>query len=197
MRARSLLSLAFTAALGSACRPEVASVPEREEVGSHTAAPTERDLTLQVGAAPAVEVASPVELSLPKPAPAPSQPSRSRARPRPKLAPTVPAESRPDSRPAPVAVPAVAVAEAEPVARPAPAADAASGRELAPGETVRILPTSNEPAIEADSDDSWLESERPRGTLVGGGGTCRPRKGVRGIGIAGRIPVTFPPPRLR
>jgi hypothetical protein len=195
MRAGSLLSLTVIAAVATACGSEVASVPEREETASRTAPPVERDLTRQASAAPAVEVASPVELSLSsKPTSKRSQTTRPRPHPRPKPVPAAAAETHPE----PVTAPAVAVVEAEPIAQPAAEADAASsGRELAPGETVTIIPASNEAAVEADEDDSWLQSERPRGILVGGGGTCRPRKGQRGIGIAGRIPVAFPPRRLR
>jgi hypothetical protein len=87
---------------------------------------------------------------------------------------------------------------AEPVVHPAPVEmEAEGGRELAPGETVTIIPVSSGPTVEADGDDSWLPSERPRGMIGRGGGTCRPRGGVRGIGIAGRIPVGVPARRLR
>jgi hypothetical protein len=191
MRAASLLSLAFTAAVAAACGSEVASVPEREETASRAVPSLERDLTLRAPAAPAVEVASPIELSQPKPTPRTTRASRPRPRPTP-----APARA---AQPAvePVAVPAVALTEA--AAEPPPAEEdaAAGGRELAPGETVRIIPASSGPGLEAEEDNAWLPSERPRGILVGGGGTCRPRKGARGIGIAGRIPVGIPARRLR
>jgi hypothetical protein len=85
---------------------------------------------------------------------------------------------------------------AEVAAEPAPSDEAvAGGRELAPGQTVTAIPVPTGSSIEADENDSW---ERPRGILVGGGGTCRrPNRGVRGIGIAGRIPVGTSGPRLR
>jgi hypothetical protein len=86
----------------------------------------------------------------------------------------------------------------EALADPAPVDDAASGgRELAPGKTVTIIPASSGPTVEADQDDSWLPSERPRGIITGGGGRCPRRGGVRGIGIAGRIPVGIPARSLR
>jgi hypothetical protein len=88
--------------------------------------------------------------------------------------------------------------KAEALADPAPVDDAASsGRELAPGKTVTVIPVSSGPSIRADEDDSWLPSERPRGIIMGGGGRCPRRGGVRGIGIAGRIPVGIPTRRLR
>ena len=194
MRILALFPLAIAAAAGG-CGSDVPMVPE--ESGTRGAAAPERDLTLQAPAAAVVEVASPVELS--RPAPESKSPA---ARPpaRPKPAPVPLPEPEPEAalvaEVEPVVLPTAAIAEAavEPVPEEQPAAD---GRELAPGKTVTVIPASNGPLIEADGDDSWLPSERARGIIGAGGGTCRPRGGVRGIGIAGRIPVGIPARRLR
>jgi hypothetical protein len=140
-------------------------------------------------------VASAVELDRPAP---PARPVRTVVRPRPRPRPA----PAPEPVPAPEAVtveamaPAPLVAEAPPEPKPE---SATGGRELAPGRTVTIIPVSNGPVLEAEDDDSWLPSERSRGIGLGGGGggTCKPRRGVRGIGIAGRIPVGVPGRRLR
>jgi len=100
----------------------------------------------------------------------------------------------------PTALPAAPAAPilTDALADPAPIDDPGSGgRELAPGKTVTVIPVSSGPTLEADEDDSWLPSERPRGIIVGGGDRCRRRGGVRGIGIAGRIPFGIPGRRLR
>ena len=195
MRA-SLLPLAITVALAAACGSEVSSLPEQEETatGAPAHAP-DRDLTLRTvpPAAVTVEVASPVELTRPEPRPARAP----RPRPAPRPVPPPAADPEPEAQPrqAPLAPSAPA---AVPVAvEPAPEEPAAGGRELAPGKTVTIIPVSSGPSLEADEDDSWLPSERPRGIVGGSGGTCRPRGGVRGIGIAGRIPVGIPSRRVR
>lgn len=195
MRTASLLPLACVAILTTACGSEVSSVPEREETAARAAEPQPRDLTLQVPELPATEVASAVELARP---PAPTRALRPRPKPRPNPRPA----AQPDVAPAfaPTALP---LAPAEPtvtevLADPAPEDGAASrARELAPGKTVTVIPVSSGPTLDADEDDSWLPSERPRGIIMGGGGRCPRRGGVRGIGIAGRIPVGIPTRRLR
>ena len=194
MRIVSLFPLAIAAA-AAACGPDESRVPQ--ETAAHAASAPDRDLTLQAPAAEIVDVASPVELSRPAPA---SRVPAARPRPRPGPAPEPLPEPEPDPAPVaePEAAPAVAVAEAAVEVEPVPEAQAAAGgRELAPGKTVTVIPASNGPVLEAEADDSWLPSERPRGIIGGGGGTCRPRGGVRGIGIAGRIPVGIPTRRLR
>jgi hypothetical protein len=192
MRTASLLSLAVTAGLVTACGQGASPVTEVAETASRAPSPPDRDLTLSTPTAPAAEVASALELSRQPPSSTSSRDSRPRPKPRPAPAPHPEAELTP----APIIVPAMAVAHE--LAEPAPDEDAAAGgRELAPGKTVTVVPASSGPSIEADEDDAWLPSQRPRGILVGGGGTCRPRGGVRGIGIAGRIPVSRPRPRLR
>ena len=190
MRAASLLPLLYTAALLTACRSEIATVVKREEPVSRPATLPARDLTLPAAAPRAVAVASPVEVSRSRPAPA--------VRPRPKPAPPPPSEARPEPEPLPEPLP-------EPEDHPQPVHPAPEppepavdgGRELAPGQTVTIIPVSSGPAVEADEDDSWLPSERARGIIGRGGGTCRPRGAGRGIGIAGRIPVGVPTRRVR
>jgi hypothetical protein len=153
--------------------------------GGEKSAPAEtlqRDLTLQptsTVAAPAVEVASPVELRRAAPprkaAPNP-KPSPKRA-----LAPTTAPAPEASPTPEPVAVPvqaAVAIAEA-----PAPAP---TGRELAPGQTVTVLPASTGPA-EQGPDDVYLPVETGRSIFKPGAGDCPhpPRRGGRPIGIVG------------
>ena len=189
MRAASTLLLAFTAAVLAGCAAEA----------PRTSALPDRDLTLQVPAAPAVEVASAVELSRPAPEPRPARHARISPEPAPAPTPDPAPEAAPAAQAA-VPVPTVAVAEV--IAEPAPGEDVmeGSGRELAPGKTVTIIPASSGPSSTPE-DPSWAPAEAGRGTImvVGGGrgDRCRPRGGVRGIGIAGRIPIGVPGRRLR
>jgi outer membrane biosynthesis protein TonB len=195
MRVASLLLSALTVSLLAGCRPEPSLPPEQETAAAD---PTPaRDLRLQTPAVAAVEVASAVELARPAAPPVATRP-RAVPKPAPLPEPAPAPEARPaeEAVPAPVIVPAVAEVPAE--TRDGVEAPAAGGRELAPGKTVTVIPVVTGTSVEADEDDSWLPSERPRGILTGGGGgTCRPRGGVRGIGIAGRIPVGIPARRLR
>jgi hypothetical protein len=198
MRTVSLLPLACVAVLITACGSEVPGVPEGEETAARAAEPRPRDLTLQVQVPdlPATEVASAVELA--RPHPAPVRNSRPRPTPRPNPRPAVEAEGGPAVVPTALPVAPAAPILTEALADPAPMDEPGSGgRELAPGKTVTLIPVSSGPALEADEDDSWLPSERPRGIIMGGGDRCRRRGGVRGIGIAGRIPVGIPTRRLR
>ncbi len=144
----------------------------------------ERDLTLRSAGPPLVQVASPVELgrpepprvktprrrSVPKPAPAPSE-----RPPRP--------EATPSPEPVAVAAP-VAVAVAD-LPAPAELAPVGNGRELAPGETVTMIPASSGPST--GSDDIGLPAETGRGLFKGGAGRCpHPPRGGSGrpVGIA-------------
>jgi len=194
MRTAALIPLALITGVITGCGGAVPDL-ERQETASRQAASPERDLTLSVPRVPATEVASAIELAAPKPFPAPVR--RHHPRPRPKPAPTPVARPAADPAaptPEPVTAPTVSQALAEPV----PLDDAASsGRELAPGRTVTIIPVASGPSVEADPDDFWLPSEGPRGVLVGGGGTCRRRGGGGGIGIAARIRVGVPELGLR
>lgn len=192
MRTAFLIPLAFTAFVTVGCRSEASKTSDREETASRAKAPPARDLTLSVPRIAETEVASAVELGLPKPVPAPTRAHRPRPKPSPAPAPA--AEPDPVSAAEPVSAPAVSEALAE----PAPLEDAASGgRELAPGRTVTIVPVATGPSVAADEGESWLPSEPSRGILVGGGGTCRRRGGGGGIGIAARFPVGIPTLRLR
>jgi hypothetical protein len=195
MRAASYLPLAFTAAVLAGCAAESHQV-SNEETASRAAEGTvrsERDLTLQTPATPAVEVASPVELSRPAPEPA------KRRRVSPKPAPVRAPEPAPAASPAAqAAIPIPSVAPAHVLTEPSPAKDlgAGAGRELAPGKTVTIIPASSGPSISPEDHDRGPAAGR--GTIIRGkGGTCRPRGGVRGIGIAGRIPIGVPGRRVR
>jgi hypothetical protein len=194
MRRAALVPLTLITAVITGCRGAGTDL-ERQETASRMAASPERDLTLSVPRGAATEVASPVELAAPKPFPAHVR--RDHPRPRPKPAPTpvaTPAVDAVAPTPEPVSAPTVRQAVAEAI----PLDDAAaSGRELAPGRTVTIIPVSSGPSVEADPDDSWLPSERSRGVLVGGAGTCRRRGGGGGIGIAARIRVGVPALGLR
>jgi hypothetical protein len=202
MRAASILALAFTAAVLAGCAAESPQTANQETAsrGVEGTALPERDLTLQTTATPAVEVASAVELSRPAAEPTPVR----RARISPKPAPAPVPEAAPAAQ---AAVPDLSVTVAEVLAEPAPVEDVAVGvgRELAPGKTVTAIPASTGPSS-APEDPSWAPPEASRGMIIGGGGghgdKCRPRGGVRGggvrgIGIAGRIPVGVPGRRLR
>jgi hypothetical protein len=200
MRTVFLIPLAFTTAVMTGCGAEVSSVSGREGTTSRGVAQPERNLTLQMPQVSAGEVVSAVELSRPEPAPAPARTHRIRPKPKPAPSPKAEAEREPAARrPAEVLTPpAVALTEASASAEPAPAEDAAAaGRELAPGKTVTIIPVSSGPSVEADAGDAWVPSGQSRGILVGGGGRCPRRGGVRGIGIAARFPVGVPAPDLR
>ena len=195
MRTAVLIPLTLITAVIAGCRGDGTNLLEREDTASRTAASPERDLTLSVPQTPATEVASAVELAAPKPVAAPVR--RYHPRPRPKPAPAPVAEPAGDAV-APTQEPVSAPTVSQALVEPAPMDDAASsGRELAPGRTVTVIPVSSGPSVEADEDDSWLPSERPRGTLVNGGGTCRRRGGGGGIGIAARIRVGIPALGLR
>ncbi len=204
MRAAFLLPLAFTTALLAGCE-SAGPQPREQATATRRGALPDRDLTLQAAAPAPVVVASPVELA--RPVNGPRRTSRPAAAPKPARIPT----PEPPSAAALVAAEPVAAepvaaepVAAEPVAvaapvQPAPEErSAGAGRELAPGTTVTLVPASNGPTVEAAEEDSWVPSERPRSGLGGsGGGTCQPRGGMRGIGVAGRIPVGPPARRLR
>ena len=161
--------------------------------GEESAAATaglERDLTLSVAAAPALEVASPVELGRPEP-PASRPTPRRRSAPKPAPAPAE-APPEPDAAPTPepVAVP-VSLASTD---LPDAAAEApmGAGRELLPGQTVTMIPASSGPSN--GGDDIGLPAEPGRGMFKGGAGNCpHPPRGVGGrpVGIS-RLPLLTP-----
>ncbi len=185
----SLPFVAFAAVIATACGTALPGTREPEETATRPAG-LERNLTRQSPGAPPLDIASPVELVRAEPEPArtpqPRPPQKAAPAPVPLADPVAQTISWPgvELPPGPAGVVIEVSAELLPEG-------AGAGRELAPGKTVTLVPASSGPSIEADADDSWLPSERRRGILVGGGGTCRPRSGVRGIGIAGRIPVGF------
>lgn len=200
MHVVSILPLVFTAAALAGCAAESSQTWNQETAsrGVEGTALSERDLTLQTPATPAVEVASPVELARPASEPRPER----RATISPKPAPAPVPDPVPEASlvtPAAMLVPTVA----EAVAEPAPVEDVAvgPGRELAPGTTVTVIPASSGPSS-APEDPSWATAGPGRSMIIEGGGggrggRCRPRGGVRGIGIAGGIPIGVPGRRLR
>jgi hypothetical protein len=198
MRA-AILPLAFTAAVLAGCASESPQTANQETASRSVegAALPERDLTLQTPAAPAVEFASPVELSRAAPEPRPARRTRVSPKPAPAPAPDPVPEAAPAAQ---AAVPDSTVAVAEVLAEPAPVEDVGVGRELAPGKTVTIIPASSGPTFTPE-EPSWGPAEPGRGPIIGDGegrgGRCRPRGGVRGIGIAGRIPIGVPGRHLR
>ncbi|HEY1333772.1 MAG TPA: hypothetical protein VGF31_05910, partial [Myxococcaceae bacterium] len=120
-----------------------------------------RDITLQGSATQEIQVASPVELG--RAEPRNHNTPRRKPTPKPAPAPTT-RESAPMAAPAPelVAAPApVAVAEA-----PTPAPDA-NGRELAPGQTVQLIPASSGPSS-AGPETTYVPTDG-RGFKAGGG----------------------------
>jgi hypothetical protein len=173
-----LLSLAVLVGVAGCAREEA-----RE---SEVARAPARDLTLQTPIPATLAIASPVELERPvKERPRASEKTQHRPRavkPVRKAAPAPEAThvAKPITQPAPAEV-------AQPV--PAPVAEAVAagaGRELAPGETITVIPASAGPSS-SDGDELDLPVERARsgGIFIGGGGgTCRPRGGVRGFRLS-------------
>lgn len=204
MRLESLLALASVTLVLGGCSPESprASTDETGMAAREAGAPAHRDLTLRTSAAPTLEVASPVELSRAEPRPPRRAARKVSRKPAPAPAPEPPAEAAPAAEAAePVPATAMAEVKADPGA-PVEDVDVGAGRELAPGKTVTIVPVSAGPSTSPSEDDSWGAIARVRGgTMIRGGGgrggRCKPRGGVRGIGIAGRIPVGVPGLRLR
>lgn len=140
-----------------------------------------RDLTLSTTSIAAAQVASKIEL-------VPERLTRHN-RPRPSPEPRVEREPEvPLTSPAPASI-------THPIAAPetasAPAAEAPppdpTGRELAPGATVTILPVSS-PASNAGTSGEWSEVPAPRsrgGVMIGGGhgGHCGGGRGRGPVAI--------------
>jgi hypothetical protein len=143
----------------------------------------ERDLALPARA-PEVQVASPVELGRTEARSSNRPARRTPRRPR-QVAPTI----------VPVALKAVTVpahlAEQPVVEATSAAAIPANDRELPPGKTVTIIPTSSGPSTDGSGGVDEPPPERGR-PMVRGGGTCRGRGRGPGIGIA-----AVPRPRFR
>lgn len=149
----------------------------REETGRASTVPT-RDLTLERSPAPAVEVASPLEV--PRSQPEEPRSHRPRRTPRPTLAPSRHSEP-PDAAPVVEAAAAPAVAPAPaPAARRAVVPAPADPRALEPGQTVTIIPASSGPSVGSDPADA-PPSRAGRAIMIGGGhgGTCQPRGAMR------------------
>lgn len=205
MRPTSLLPLLTIAALAG-CGSDSTLPPSRETRArtAEGAGLPDRALTLQVPVTSAVEVASAVELS--RPAPEPGSARRHRVAPKRAPSRAEPQMTAPSERVASTPSVATAGPAPQPAPRPVPAeaapgqdGAAGAGRELAPGETVTVIPASNGPSA-APEEPAWAPSDQGRGVLMGGGGhgdRCRPRGGVRGIGITGRIPHGVPAIGLR
>lgn len=199
MRAASILSLAIAAAALAGCAAESPRTSNQEtaSVGTARSGLPQRDLTLQTPERPALDVASPVELS--RAAPEPKLARRARHSPKPAPVPAPMSVAAPAALAA-VPVPAVAVVQVRAEAAREEEDAVGVGRELPPGKTVTVIPASNGPSSSPD-DPSWDPGGPGRGMIIegggGSGGRCRPRGGVRGIGIAGRIPIGVPGRRLR
>lgn len=137
----------------------------------------ERDITLQAAAAPVVQVASAVELGRPEPMERTVPRRKTTPRPAPAPVPEAAGEAAPD--PEPVSVPAPAAAAEATRPEPAP-----TGRELAPGQTVTVLPASSG-ATSQGPDEVYLPLEPGRGIKAGGGHCPTPPRRGRPVGIVG------------
>lgn len=180
-------TLALTAGLTGGCGPSGAAGTE----GRADSRPElERDLTLRSAAPAEVEVASAVELGRPD-VPKARTPRR-RSSPRPAAAPSA-APSRPEATPTPepVAVELPAPVSVAAIDMTAPVeTPAGNDRELAPGQTVTIIPVSSGPSAGGGGDIA-LPTEAGRGVFSGGARGCpHPPRGISGgrpIGIS-RLP---------
>jgi len=168
MRIASLFPVILVAAAGLA-----GCGSERIEEGEVPA--SRRDLTRQ-GELAQLVVASPVELQR-------ARPERSTVR-----------RPRRTSRPAPKSAesPELTVINAAAIPTPAIASvpeidatpEAVNDRELPPGKTVTIIPASSGPSMSPDSGDDDAPTVISGRGVIRGGGTCPPRRGRPGIGIA-------------
>jgi hypothetical protein len=141
-----------------------------------------RDLTQPAEPIAAVTVASPVELGRAQPRSSRTHPNRQSHKPT-RVRRNPPASA---AAPTPEAVLTVVPAVMKPISRPAAPNDAPQrgiGHELAPGETVTIIPTSSGPPTDVGHGVGGRDRRAGGGVFIGGGhgGTCRPRGGVRGF----------------
>jgi hypothetical protein len=145
--------------------------PAPEESGRVSKVPV-RDLTLERSPAPAVQVASPLEVASARP----EQPRAHRPRHAPRPAPAPSRESAPPHA-APAAEPVAAPPSPAPAAAPAraQAVAAADPHALAPGRTVTVIPASSGPSVGSDPAEA-PPSRAGRAILSGRGhgGTCQP-----------------------
>ncbi|MEO7476662.1 MAG: hypothetical protein ABIY46_15150 [Gemmatimonadales bacterium] len=179
-----ILPLALAALAAAACGP---SSDGTEQAAARA---SERDLTLSSAEAPGLEIASPVELARrpiqpaaeSRPSPKPATRSRAAARPR-AIESTTTAEA-----PVPVVAPTPAPGRTESAVPATPASWPPNPNELAPGESVTILPASSGPSSEPSWTDE-LPADGRRGIAIGAGpngGNCPPRgAGGRPRGIGG------------
>ena len=139
-----------------------------------------RDLT-QPAEPAAVTVASPVELGRARARTTADHPNRA-THTRALVRKTHPAAAAPAPLPVIAPVPAVMKAISGPVA-PSAEPDRGIGHELAPGETITIIPASSGTATEIGDEGDDRVHSTGGGIFIGGGrgGTCRPRGGVRGF----------------
>jgi len=96
-------------------------------------------------------------------------------------APEAPVPRAPAVEPAPVPAPALPAPAAAEVSAPDP-----SGRELAPGQTVTVIPVSAGPSAPESDGAQWSEvpASRGRGVMIGGhGGDCGGRRGRGPVSI--------------
>lgn len=161
MRTSLLFPLTALVAVVAGCRSGV-----KEQASGSV---LQRDLTL-VPQAPAVDIASPVEI----------QRVRNQHRTAQRSIPLQPKVSLAAVW-APVPVPAAP----QPVAQPASTTPTpVNDRELPPGKTVTMIPVSSGPSAGVDKTDE-IPRDRGRTMVVGGGGgTCRGRGRGPGIGMA-------------
>ena len=151
----SAISIILAACGGPALQKTATSVPKR-------------DLTLTTAAAPALQVASGIELATTR--------TTHRSRSRRAAAPVFvePAPPTPETQPGPAPDP-VSVSEPAPVPAVAEAMEPApSGRELAPGATVTVIPVSTGPSGGGlGGGEEWAEApvgSGHGGVVIGGWG---------------------------
>jgi hypothetical protein len=148
-----ILALLLTAACGSADRQ--AQVPER-------------DLTSTSSNADTREFASPIELGMNRPVPAPEAPA------------VLPETAEPAALPEMAVLGSLDLVVTGEFTNPPAELPPGIVRRLAPGQTVRIIPTNHPTGVSDEGDEVNLPESR-RGLVVRiGGGVCEPR-GVGGI----------------
>jgi hypothetical protein len=153
--------------------------PAPEETGRASTVPT-RDLTLERAPAPAVAVASPLEVSRRPEQPKAHRPRR--ASPPAKGPAPASRPAPPDAAPVAVPAPVPAVAATPAPAKPALAEASADPRVLEPGQTVTVIPASNGPSVGSDPAAA-PPSRAGRAIMIGRGqgGTCQPHGALRGV----------------
>ncbi|HEX6107499.1 MAG TPA: hypothetical protein VFZ26_18060 [Gemmatimonadales bacterium] len=182
---RQALRWTAALALGLAAGCGTGAAPAGDESAASRAS-LERDLTLGSAPPAQLEVASPVELG--RPEPAKRAPGR-RSVPKPAPAEAEPPRE-PEAAPVPeaVAAPAPVSVAAIDMAAPVQPVRSGSDRELAPGETITVIPAASGPSTSID--DIGLPADAGRGMWKGGAGQCPHPPGGGGgrpVGIS-RLP---------